>query len=69
MLMIKCEWDYVFKNFPHHQKGYVFMTNLKTNISVADCGVEDYKAKGYELGYCKPYIHCRTQKKYKIFVK
>ena len=45
------------------------MTNLKTNISVADCGVEDYKAKGYELGYCKPYIHCRTQKKYKIYVK
>lgn len=48
--MIKSEWDYVFKNFPHHKKGYVFMTNLKTNIGIPSCEIKDYKLKGYYLG-------------------
>lgn len=55
-------WDYVFKDFPHHNKDYVFMTNLCTNISVRKDEIKNYINKGYELGYVKSYIHCRTQK-------
>ena len=55
-------WDYVFRDFPHHNKDYVFMTNLSTNISVKKDEIKSYLDKGYELGYVKPYIHCRTQK-------
>lgn len=67
--MIKCEWDYVFTNFSHCDKRYVYMTNKKTNISVNKNDIKEYKEKGYVLGYTKPYKHCRTQKKIRYYIK
>tara|TARA_B100000902_G_C26919722_1_gene721094 strand:+ start:366 stop:557 length:192 start_codon:yes stop_codon:yes gene_type:complete len=41
-------------------EGFVYMTNLSTNILVKEEEIELYIAKGYILGYCKPYIGMET---------
>ena len=53
------EWDYVFKDIKPKNKNHVYMTNLSVNILVHNSNIEDYLKKGYQIGYCKPYIHCR----------
>ena len=67
--MLKWEWDYVFTNFTHCDKSYVYMTNMRTNISVNKNDIELYIKKGYVIGYTKPYTHCRTQKKLSFYIK
>ena len=53
----KEKYKYVFKNFSTGIKGYVYMTNLSTNMTVKEYQIDLYIKKGYVLGYCKPYIN------------
>ena len=53
----KEKYKYVFKNFSTGIEGYVYMTNLSTNISVKEEEIDIYINRGYILGYCKPYIN------------
>ena len=58
--MVKKEKFKYVHRFDTGVKGFVYMTNLSTNISVKEEEVETYIAKGYVLGYCKPYIGMET---------
>ena len=58
------KWNYVFTDIKPKNKDYVYMTNLSTNILIKRKDINYYLKKEYQIGYCKPYTSCRTQKNF-----
>lgn len=55
------ENEYVLTDIKPQNKNSAYMTNLSTNILVNKSDIEIFLKKGYQIGYCKPYTHCRKE--------